>query len=113
MKTTYTFVKYQRQTDEKRRSCISERLTQWIDFTGVSAYELGKRCHTVGQITGQSFGVTDIHAYLSGRCCPKIDRLVILADVMGVTVAWLTGYSNAVDKRRIKAIVKAERREKK
>lgn len=71
---------------------LGTRLQYWMKLTGTSQSELAKRCAAVGAPYGIKMSQSDIHSYRYGVCCPKSEKLVVLAKTMNVSKQWLQGY---------------------
>ncbi len=68
-------------------SVFSERLNQALKSQGVTQAELSSR-------TG--IPKSAISQYLSGKFCPKQDRVYLICKILNISPAWITGYDAAV-----------------
>lgn len=92
----YLLIEHRVTKKKDENIILRKRLNDFIDTHNISAHQLGKMCSFYGSIQGINFGRTTIYAYLRGDCSPKIDRLIVLSEVMGVPVEYLTGYSDDI-----------------
>lgn len=86
-----------------RRDLLSDRIWYWLNQHKVGGKPMTvclftEYVNSFSRRTGITFSRACIYSYLADKCCPKSDRIHMLAMAMGVSVAWLEGYGpKAVD----------------
>ena len=76
----------------RRYSTTDKRIKLWCDITGINRNQLAQACSMYGHTYKVGFNSSLIYAYCKGKCQPKMDKLVVMSKVMGVSETWLLGY---------------------
>jgi transcriptional regulator with XRE-family HTH domain len=77
---------YMKNETNRKTTLFSERLHEALRDNDMSPIELSKRA---------SIPKSMVSYYLSGKTQPKADRLYTIAQLLGVSEAWLMGYDVA------------------
>ena len=78
----------------RRYSDTATRINIWCEMTGCSRNRLAKACAVYGHDYKIGFTPSLVYGYANGKFQPKMDKLTVMARVMGVSLAWLTGYGS-------------------
>lgn len=73
-------------------STTSARLKTALSVLGLRQSELVQRCQPYCKKYNIKMGKNDISQYVNGKVLPKQDKLVVLAEALGVNEVWLMGY---------------------
>ena len=70
---------------------FSERLRQAMDVAGLKQADLVR----LADERGSKLGKSQVSQYVSGKVTPRLATLTLVADLLGVSPAWLDGTSAA------------------
>ena len=79
----------------KKISDHGTRIQYYCAFTGCSLYQLDQACVAYGDGHNVRWTKGSIYMYAHNKCTPKMDRLTVLANTMGVDQDWLLGYGSS------------------
>ncbi len=78
-----------------KKQVFALRIEQAISEKGITPQELRKACDIVAKEIGIAAKITtaDISRYRHAYCCPKKEKLTLLAVALGKSEMWLLGYT--------------------
>ena len=79
---------------------IGIRLALFMTDKELEVQEFCDMCQQNSKDTKIKLTSSDIHKYLRGKCGPKSEKLKLMADTMGVSEAWLTGWKPIAEIRK-------------
>lgn len=74
---------------------VSERLKQLMEERQLRQADILRLCDSVREKTEPAITRTDLCQYVSGKVCPRANKLRLLARALSVTEGWLLGYAEA------------------
>lgn len=78
--------------NEERIATFAERIQEYMSLYDVKAVDLAKRFHVSRSTISQ---------YVNGIVVPKRDRLVLIADALGIDPLWLMGYDVPLERQNL------------
>lgn len=74
------------------RASTSDRIRKAMNEAGMRQVDVLEKVAALGPVYGVKLAKSELSQYLSGKVQPKQDKMMILAQALGVSEAWLMGY---------------------